>query len=416
MRLRWITAVLLLGLLATCSVDAQKRRKGEKKKEPETMTAAQVPEARGGRHRGGRHTSTTTTTTTTPSTTTVALPEEEIEEEVQITNEFRTAINVCPPELKPQEGKVLPCTCRDELDDNTLMVECVALTSGQQMHKIFNTLLLGKRIDGLEVRNSTLGPLVARQTAQAYVGNMLMRGNQITELVPDTFQGTDQIVGRLDLSSNQLSKVNFPMFDSFTQLQVLNLGENLLTNIEDAGQAPSLRVLYLYSNRIDTIAPNAFRKLGGLEYLDLRWNNLQVLAPGALHVTSDRWQLRLRANQLSSLEQAFAEDNMPYLVDLSLNNIGSLTDRVYGPLIDSAILEGSKFYVAGNPIICDCSLSWLVKNARLLSIVVGARCDGDGTPIADLNLDDFRKCPAPRPWKSPLDKALAELAKDIDSQ
>lgn len=81
-------------------------------------------------------------------------------------------------------------------------------------------MLLGKRIDGLEVRNSTLGPLVARQTAQAYVGHILMRGNQITELVPDTFQGTDQIVGRLDLSSNQLSKVNFPMFDSFTQLQV----------------------------------------------------------------------------------------------------------------------------------------------------------------------------------------------------
>ena len=85
------------------------------------------------------------------------------------------------------------------------------------------------------------------------------------------------------------------------------MGENQLTNIEDAGQAPSLRVLYLYSNKIDTIAPKAFGRLGGLEYLDLRWNNLQVLAPGAFHVSSDRWQLRLRANQLSSLEQAFSE-------------------------------------------------------------------------------------------------------------
>ena len=81
-------------------------------------------------------------------------------------------------------------------------------------------MLLGKRIDALEVRNSTLGPLMARQTAQAYVGNLLMRGNEITELVYDTFQGTDQNIGRLDLSSNQLSRVNFSMFDSFTQLQV----------------------------------------------------------------------------------------------------------------------------------------------------------------------------------------------------
>jgi hypothetical protein len=107
---------------------------------------------------------------------------------------------------------------------------------------------------------------------------------------------------------------------------------------------------------------------------------------------------------------------MPYLIDLSLNNIASLTDNIYGPIIDSAILEGSKFYVAGNPIACDCSLAWLVKNARLLSIVVGARCDGDGSPIADLGLDDFRKCPPPRPWKSQLDKTLAELAKDNETK
>lgn len=138
MHLRWITVALLLTLLSTCPADAQKRRKGEKKKESETTTAAPIPEGRGGRHRSGGR--TTTTTTTTPSPTTIALAEEDIEEEVQITNESRSAVNACPPELKPQEGKDLPCVCRDELDENTLMVECVALTSAQQMHKIFNVI------------------------------------------------------------------------------------------------------------------------------------------------------------------------------------------------------------------------------------------------------------------------------------
>ena len=61
---------------------------------------------------------------------------------------------------------------------------------------------------------------MARQTAQAYAGTVLMRGNQITELGSDAFQGTDQNLGRLDLSSNQMTRVNFSMFDSFTQLQV----------------------------------------------------------------------------------------------------------------------------------------------------------------------------------------------------
>ena len=108
-------------------------------------------------------------------------------------------------------------------------------------------------------------------------------------------------------------------------------------------------------------------------------------------------------------------DNMPYLIDLSLNSIGSLTDSTYGPLIDKALSEGSKLYLAGNPIQCDCSLAWLAKNGRLLSAVVGAKCDGDGLAIADVSFEEFRKCPPPRKWKSPLDNVLAELSKEVEN-
>lgn len=94
---------------------------------------------------------------------------------------------------------------------------------------------------------------------------------------------------------------------------------------------------------------------------------------------------------------------------MSLNNIAQLTDVVYGPLIELALLEGSKIYLAGNPIQCDCTLAWLIKNSRMLSTVVGARCDGDknGITLAELNLEEFRKCPPPKAWYSPLDKAMA---------
>ncbi len=46
--------------------------------------------------------------------------------------------------------------------------------------------------------------------------------------------------------------------------------------------------------------------------------------------------------------------------------------------------------------------------------MVGAKCEGDGLAIADVNPDEFRKCPPPRPWKSPSDNVLAELAKEVD--
>lgn len=99
---------------------------------------------------------------------------------------------------------------------------------------------------------------------------------------------------------------------------------------------------------------------------------------------------------------------MPYLIDLGMNSLNSLTDLVFGPLIEMAILEQSKLYLAGNPLNCDCSIAWLVRNASLLAPVVGARCDGDGISIGDVNWDQFKKCRPPRPWYSPINKARAE--------
>ena len=58
-------------------------------------------------------------------------------------------------------------------------------------------------------------------------------------------------------------------------------------------------------NKIETIEPGAFNLLEGLEYLDLRWNDLKQLPLGALTVPSPRWQLRIRNNELPTLEGAF---------------------------------------------------------------------------------------------------------------
>lgn len=79
---------------------------------------------------------------------------------------------------------------------------------------------MGKSINGLEVRNSTLGPLVSQVTARAYIATVFMRGNQITDLAPDTFAGSEEHIGRLDLSSNMITRVNFAVFNNFTNMHV----------------------------------------------------------------------------------------------------------------------------------------------------------------------------------------------------
>ena len=44
-------------------------------------------------------------------------------------------------------------------------------------------------------------------------------------------------------------------------------------------------------------------------------------------------------------------DNLPYLIELHGNNITTLTDVVYGPLMEMALLEGSKMYLGGIKIL-----------------------------------------------------------------
>ena len=224
-----ITTLLLLVFLVQAS-DAQKRtsKSGRKKAEGLANAANARPKAK----------RTTTTTTAIP---TVAAVEEEEEEEVYVEEEIKNYRNLCPPELKQQENTSHPCLCRDEFDSPALMVECVALTSAGQMHHIFNviffptfphfflmpfscpiqqTLLLGKKIDVIQVRNSTLGSTIQQMMGQSYVRSIWMRGNEITDIDNETFQGSQQNVRRLDLGSNLLTDIDFSIFDTFTQLQV----------------------------------------------------------------------------------------------------------------------------------------------------------------------------------------------------
>jgi len=130
MRFGWILLVVLL----LAQVDGQKRRKGDKKKDSQaavevTTTTAKPVEKR---------TRSTTTTTTTMIPTT--LVEEDIDEEIVIVDVPISASNQCPPDLK--EGSTnSSCICKDQLEDNAIMIECVALSSAQEMHKIFNVII-----------------------------------------------------------------------------------------------------------------------------------------------------------------------------------------------------------------------------------------------------------------------------------
>lgn len=138
MKLYGLCILLLVILLTADNIAAQKRRKGDKKKEAESTTTLPKQESKAEKQRRRETTiPTTITTVATFPTTAAPIVEEDVDEEVYIVNEPRTVTNSCPPELKSKEGETLSCTCSDQLDEDAIMVECVALTSSEQMRSIF---------------------------------------------------------------------------------------------------------------------------------------------------------------------------------------------------------------------------------------------------------------------------------------
>ena len=57
-------------------------------------------------------------------------------------------------------------------------------------------------------------------------------------------------------------------------------------------------------------------------------------------------------------------------------------------------------------------MAWLVRNLTLLNVVEGAKCEGDGVNIIDLNPNEFRQCPKGQAWISPLTRISADTERD----
>ncbi|XP_072025835.1 LOW QUALITY PROTEIN: slit homolog 2 protein-like [Amphiura filiformis] len=201
-------------------------------------------------------------------------------------------------------------------------------------------------------------------------------------------------VERLDLGGNNISRVRKGDFDSLRMLRILQLSDNRLVTVEQ-GAFSSLRRaerLDLSHNYLMVLPRKVFRKVTSLRKLNLSYNNLTVIKQsdfgremGALT------KLRLDHNQLTCIQEgAFRPLRM--LEDLTLNN-NNLTTLDSSSFTHMAYL--SKFRLAGNPLSCDCELSWLSHWLRLNPrLGLSVRCS---TPkilrdvkIAELQPEEFK--------------------------
>jgi len=125
----------------------------------------------------------------------------------------------------------------------------------------------------------------------------------------------------LDLSNMGLSNEDIVPLKHMTNLEVLNLGGNQISDLSPLSDLTSLAVLYFYDNtRVSDLAP--LRNLTNLTRISMYWNQIEDLTPLA-GLEKLEW-LTVNGNQISDLSPLASLNRLTFL-DLTDNRISDLT-------------------------------------------------------------------------------------------
>lgn len=229
--------------------------------------------------------------------------------------------------------------------------------------------------------------------------------NNVSKIDNDSFVGLDELYG-LRLVDNKLENVSREAFASLPSLQVLNLANNLIRHVEQSAFAsnPVLRAIRLDGNQLTEIR-GTFTSLSSLVWLNVSDNKL--LWFDYSHLPSSIEWLDIHSNQISELGNYYnvrsslriktldasfnliteiADVNVPDSVEtlvLNNNKIHNIATDTFLEKINlqKVVLYGNKIrnleqsavslqvskdrelpelYIGNNPIVCDCTMEWLL--------------------------------------------------------
>ncbi|XP_042534754.1 SLIT and NTRK-like protein 3 [Dipodomys spectabilis] len=135
--------------------------------------------------------------------------------------------------------------------------------------------------------------------------------NNISELLPRPLNAK-----KLYLSSNLIQKIYRSDFWNFSSLDLLHLGNNRISYVQDGAflNLPNLRSLFLNGNDLEKLTPGMFRGLQSLHYLYFEFNVIREIQPAAFSLMPNLQLLFLNNNLLRTLPtDAFAGTSLARL-------------------------------------------------------------------------------------------------------
>jgi Leucine-rich repeat (LRR) protein len=181
-----------------------------------------------------------------------------------------------------------------------------------------------------------------------------------------------------------------------TITDISDMNDNQMSNVM-MRLAPSMDVLYRLS--IDrnalTFIPAEVARFNNLVYLSASNNAISYLPTGTLNISSPMLYLGLQANQMETIAPgAFAGNYGLTRLGLQANSVYSFSAGVFKDVLTTMASGEGSINLGGNPISCDCSLAWLIRdNRQLLPSLEQAVCS-NGLDVATLNPLIFQNCPS----------------------
>uniref|UniRef100_A0A668RGX3 LRRCT domain-containing protein n=1 Tax=Oreochromis aureus TaxID=47969 RepID=A0A668RGX3_OREAU len=190
--------------------------------------------------------------------------------------------------------------------------------------------------------------------------------HNISELLPRPLNAK-----KLYLSGNLIQKIYRSDFWNFSSLDLLHLGNNRISYVQEGAfiNLPNLKSLYLNGNDIERLTPGMFRGLHMLSYLYFEYNVIREIQPHSFSLMPNLQLVFLNDNLLRSLPtDAFAGTN---LARLNLRNNYFLSLPVHGVL--EHLTSIVQIDLHQNPWDCSCDIiplkQWLEKLSSV--IIVG---------------------------------------------
>ena len=201
-----------------------------------------------------------------------------------------------------------------------------------------------------------------------------LRGNNLTEVDSHAFDGLADLAG-INLMSNYLQYLPNDLFKTNTRLQFLHLAKNSLTTLDYHIFPPlsQVEVIILHHNNLTEVVSLPDEYFPRLKTLDLGNNKIKNVVPsisGKLFPTSIE-EIILLANKIIFIKNnVFTLPHLKY-VDLRMNKISSLLSLAL------AVTPGKNIPVVyslfGNPFNCDCKLAWLKQVSTLQHDIADAQ-------------------------------------------